>query len=86
MLQASDKLGVAPKDIVPGFNYVQTEERDFQVDRLTYKILDMALRRASDFCMRERPLLPIDDLMRGTCNLERYRSKSTKSDQANYQW
>ncbi len=48
--QAADKLGVAQKDFIFGLNYTEGEERDFQVDRVMYKILEMALHRAHDFC------------------------------------
>ena len=69
-LQASEKLGVAEKDIVCGYNYTAEEKRNFQVDRLTYKILDMALHRAQDLCRSDRPLMPsVDELMSGTIDL-----------------
>lgn len=59
-----------------GYNYVSLEERDFQVDRITYQILEVALRQAHDFCKLHRPLLPFKELISGNVNLEKYRDRS----------
>ena len=72
LLQASSKLGIAAKNITFGYNYVRQTKRDFQVDRLTYKIVQMALERAVDFCKVKRPLLNLYELLSGTVSLQKY--------------
>ena len=43
-------MGIAPKDVFHGVNYQNTTTRDFEIDRLTYKIVEMALHNAQNFC------------------------------------
>ena len=49
-MQAANALGIAPKDIIHSVNYTLDTTRGFEIDRLTYKILDMALHNAKNFC------------------------------------
>ena len=63
--QAADALGVAQKDVIHSVNYTQNSTRSFEIDRLTYKILDMALRNAKDFCSVSQPLRSMQNLERG---------------------
>ena len=57
----SDKLGIPRYHVLHCVNYVDNAKRDFEIDRLTYKILDRALGFASDFCKVRRPLLTWDE-------------------------
>ena len=45
-LQAAAILGVALKDVIHSISYLAQTSRDFEIDRLTYKILHMALYNA----------------------------------------
>lgn len=74
--QAADELGIPIRNISFGCNYVDREDRSFQVDRLTYHILDMAMRCADEFCQRPRPLLPFEQLVSGHIDLEDFRNRS----------
>ena len=78
VLQLANKLGIAPRHIVYGLNYQESSMRNFQIDRLTYTTLKMALERAQDFCRVERPLIPYDQLMSGEHDLLRLRGRSTR--------
>lgn len=78
-MQAADKLDIAMENVLFGYNYVQHNERSFQVDRATYKILDVALHRAHEFCKLHRPLLPYSELMAGNADLEKYRFRSDRA-------
>ena len=49
-VQAATMLGIAPKSVVHSVNYTEDTARNFEIDRLTYKILDMALHNAKNFC------------------------------------
>ena len=64
-LQAATTLGIAPKDVIHGVNYQNTTTRDFEIDRLTYKILDMALHNAKNFCEIPQKLLSMQALISG---------------------
>lgn len=85
-LQVADRLGIAPKNITFGYNYVHQEQRDFQADRATYKLLDMALHRANDYCKVARPVLSLDQLLAGTVDLEKYRLENTTASFQNLNW
>ena len=76
LMQAADALDIAARSISFGLSYETQEEQDFQVDRLTFKILDMALRRADEFCQRWRPLLPWREVVSGRVDLEEFRNRS----------
>ena len=64
-LQAAAALGIAPKDVVHGVNYQDINVRNFEIDRLTYKILDMALHSAHNFCAIPQRMYTFSDLMSG---------------------
>ena len=81
LVQAAAKLGTSVKNITFGYNYVNQETRDFQVDRVTYNILEMALHRAEDFCKVPRPLLSLNELMSMSSDPLKFQSKNTASQQ-----
>ena len=60
IVQAATALGIAPEDVIHGVNNIDSTTRNFEIDRLTYKILDMALHNAQNFC--EIPQQIIDDI------------------------
>lgn len=64
-MQAAAVLGIAQKEIVHCVNYTNSTERKFEIDRLTYKILDMVLHNAQNFCEAERPLRSMQSLING---------------------
>ena len=64
-MQAAAALGIAPKEVIHGVNYTQTRVRDFEIDRLTYKILDMALHNACNFCEIPQKLRTMQALING---------------------
>lgn len=76
---AAEKLGTAVKNITFGYNYVNQESRDFQVDRVTYTILEMALHRAQDFCKTPRPLLSLDELLTMSSDPLKFQLKNRPS-------
>ena len=76
VLQAAEKLGTAIKNVTFGYNYVHQENQDFQVDRITYNILEMALHRARDFCRSSRPMLTLQELQTMTTDVIKFQSKS----------
>ena len=79
-MQAAEKLGTAVKNINFGYNYVKQENRDFQVDRVTYTILEMALHRAKDFCKTPRPLLSLEELFAMSNDPVKNQSKSRAAE------
>ena len=64
-MQAAAVLGIAQKEIIHCVNYTKSTERNFEIDRLTYKILDMVLHNAQTFCETERPLRSMQSLING---------------------
>ena len=65
IVQAATALGIAPKDVIHGVNYYDTTTRDFEIDRLTYKILDMALHNAHNFCEIPQKMRSMQALISG---------------------
>ena len=64
-MQAAAALGIAPKDVIHGVNYQNTTTRDFEIDRLTYKVLDMALHNAQNFCEIPQKMRRMQALING---------------------
>ena len=64
-MQAAAVLGIAQKEIIHCVNYTNSTERKFETDRLTYKILDMVLHNARNFCEADRPLRSMQSLISG---------------------
>ena len=64
-MQAAAVLGIAQKEIIHCVNYTNSTVRNFEIDRLTYKILDMVLHNAQSFCEAERPLRSMQSLING---------------------
>ena len=62
-MQAAAVLGIAQKEIIHCANYTNSTERKFETDRLTYKILDMVLHIARNFCEAHRPLRSMQSLI-----------------------
>ncbi|DBA93230.1 TPA: hypothetical protein ACH3X2_003525 [Trebouxia sp. C0005] len=68
--KAAAVLGIAQKEITHCVNYTNSTERKFETDRLTYKILDMVLHNASNFCEADRPLRSMQSLISGDWETE----------------
>ena len=60
-------MGIAAKDVIHSVNYTRSEDttRNFEIDRLTYKILDMALHNAQNFCEMPQKLRSMQSLVNG---------------------
>lgn len=80
LAQAAEALGTTVKDVTVGYNYVKQDRRDFQVDRVTYTILEMALHRAEDFCRRDRPLPTLEQVLKMPSDPLKYQSQSSPAE------
>lgn len=64
-MQVAVALGIADNSITHCVSYTDSTSRSFEIDRLTYKILDMVLHNASDFCSIPQPLRSLQNVLHG---------------------
>ena len=64
-MQAAAKLNVAPMNIMHCVNYTAEEGKTFDIDRVTFSIIERAIHHAEDFCKSRRSLSSWEELAGG---------------------